>query len=140
MLRYVCLLALISSQPSCESCAFSFGSISVRGLLTVKGPVPDEILVRTCSGPRADDCRHDGYVQVQAGFPSTFQAEIEPVGTFTCGFDQRWLVITGTGCETFAEEVIASEDIEGGFADAAMVDLENYDVTLYCGQSSAEEL
>jgi hypothetical protein len=137
MLRCLCLILVVTSQPACESCEFSFGTIPVSGRLTIKGPVPPEIVVRTCTGPRADDCGSTGFVQQDAADARTFQVELEPEGTATCGWNKRWLVITAPGCEPFAQEVITAGDIDEGLAQSAMLDLAHYDVVLTCGQSSA---
>jgi hypothetical protein len=114
----------------CESCNFTFGSITVGGMVTVVGDRPADLQLAACDGPDANNCQRPISV---AG--TAYMLGIENEGIFSCGYPKRWLVFTGTGCETVAFGVLSHDDTMAAQAEAAMLDLMTIDVTIICGGS-----
>ena len=131
-MRLIAMLSLVTLElGGCESCEFTYGSYTVDARLIVKGQEPADLEVRTCKGPHPDDCL-PVYVQKDpmTGIIS-FTAGVAAEGFWTCGFDHRWLVVTGSGCEETALELLSSSDIH----QAAPVAIEEpIDITIACRQ------
>ena len=114
----------------CESCDFTFGSIAVSGTVTVVGARPADLQVAACDGPDANNCQRPTPVPGPA-----YSVGIENEGVLSCGYPKRWLVFTGTSCKTVAFGVLSHDNTMAAKAEAAMLDLENVDVTIICGGS-----
>jgi hypothetical protein len=124
------VLAVLLSQPACESCEFSYGSYEVQGTVTVDGPVPADLAIRFCTSAHADNCIDGSFTPpatsastVSGSLPVTYMLDdgVPSEGTWSCSYEKHWLVITGTGCEETAIDVTAQPETH------------TVDATLYCG-------
>ena len=126
-----------TTQPACESCEFTYGRIQVSGTITVDGPPPADLTIRLCSSPEATSCL-DTWVPTPAdpaNPPATsaasiaYEGAIPSEGDWSCSFDKHWLVITGTGCEETAIDVLGATS----HGTPAPADSTALDATVYCG-------
>lgn len=112
----VIVLALIALAlaPGCESCEFTYGSIEVGGTLVIKGPEPTDLRIDLCEGPSRESCGGypEGYLGAGADGRYEYTAYIPAEGTWTCGFNRRWIVVTGTGCTPSAVEAVSTASVD----------------------------
>jgi hypothetical protein len=124
-------LTALALVPGCESCEFTYGSVGVAGTLVIKGPVPADLRIELCDGPGREDCGEypEGDLGAGADGRYAYTAYIPAEGVWTCGFNRRWIVVTGTNCTTTAVEALSTDSVDPPPGD---VDL---DLELHCAVS-----
>jgi hypothetical protein len=104
------LLIAVVCAPGCESCEFTYGSIEVSGTLVIKGPEPADLRIAACYGPGPDNCGGeyaDGSITSGTDRRYEYVAWIPSEGTWSCGFERHWIVVTGTSCTETAIDALA---------------------------------
>lgn len=121
-------LIALASLPGCESCEFTYGSIEVTGTVVIKGPEPADLRIELCAGPDRETCGDtpEGYLGNGADGRYQYTAYIPSEGTWTCGFNRHWIVVTGTGCTEAAVDALASGNGSAEETDVAL------DLELHC--------